>query len=88
MISTIWWICELFPFIALVKNRLPSSYEILRLRKKRVSVRLIHVDSLAPFFFFKCFPLVGMTTKFNRGMYTWMRAKKNEPLSNLGARTV
>ena len=26
-----------------------------------------------------------MTTKFNQSMYAWMRAKKNEPLSNLGA---
>ena len=29
-----------------------------------------------------------MTTKFNQGMYARMRAKKNEPLSNLGARAV
>ena len=29
-----------------------------------------------------------MTTKFNQGMYARMRAKKNEPLSNLGARTI
>ena len=29
-----------------------------------------------------------MTTKFNQGMYSKMRAKKNEPLSNLDARTV
>ena len=29
-----------------------------------------------------------MTTKFNQGMYAWMRAKKNEPLSNLRARVV
>ena len=43
----------------------------------------------SPFFFFnKCFPLVEMTTKFNQGMYTRMRAKKNDPLSNLGTRTV
>ena len=29
-----------------------------------------------------------MTTKSNQGMYTRMRAKKNDPLSNLGTRTV
>ena len=29
-----------------------------------------------------------MTTKFNQGMYAQMRAKKNEPLSNLGAKAV
>ncbi|KAK9998111.1 hypothetical protein SO802_017714 [Lithocarpus litseifolius] len=29
-----------------------------------------------------------MTTKFNQGMYARMRAKKNEPLSNLGAKAV
>ena len=29
-----------------------------------------------------------MMTKFNQGMYARMRAKKNEPLSNLGARNV
>ena len=29
-----------------------------------------------------------MTTKFNQSMYARMRAKKNEPLSSLGAKTV
>ena len=29
-----------------------------------------------------------MTTKFNQSMYTRIRAKKNEPLSNLGAKNV
>ena len=29
-----------------------------------------------------------MTTKFNQDMYAKMRSKKNEPLSNLGKRTV
>ncbi|KAK9997458.1 hypothetical protein SO802_022144 [Lithocarpus litseifolius] len=29
-----------------------------------------------------------MTTKFNQSMYARMRAKKNEPLSNLRAKTV
>ena len=77
------------PSIALVWNCPPLSCKILRLRKKIVSVRLILVESLIlfslSFFFFfnKCFPLVGMTTKFNQGMYTRMRAKRNKPLSNL-----
>ena len=29
-----------------------------------------------------------MTTKFNKDMYTKMRAKKGEPLSNIGKKTV
>ena len=29
-----------------------------------------------------------MIAKFNKGMYAKMRAKKNEPLSNLGKRVV
>ena len=29
-----------------------------------------------------------MTTKFNQGMYAKMKAKKNEPISNLGKRTM
>ena len=29
-----------------------------------------------------------MTTKFNQGMYAQIRAKKNEPLSNLRAKTM
>ena len=29
-----------------------------------------------------------MTTKFNQGMYARMRAKKNEPLFNLGTKNV
>ena len=29
-----------------------------------------------------------MTTKFNQGMYARIRAKKNEPLYNLGAKAV
>ena len=35
------------------------------------------------FFFF-----LGMTTKFNQGMYAQIRPKKNEPLSNLGTKNV
>jgi len=36
----------------------------------------------------KCFPLVEMTTKFNKDMYAKMRSKKDEPLSNLGKKVV
>ena len=45
---------------------------------------------LLPFFFnfYKCFPFVGMMTKFNLDMYAKMRSKKNEPPSNLGKRTM
>ena len=77
------------PFIALVQIGLPSSCAILRLRRKRVSVKLVHVDFLDfCFVFYKSFPLAGMTTKFNQDMYTKMRSKKNESLSNLGKRIV
>ena len=34
---------------------------------------------LSSFFFFK-----EMTTKFNKDLYTKMKAKKNEPLSSIG----
>ena len=32
--------------------------------------------------------LAEMTTKFNKDMYAKMRAKKDEPLSNIGKKTV
>ena len=38
--------------------------------------------------FYKCFLLAGMTTKFNKDMYVKMRSKKDEPLSNIGKKTV
>ena len=42
-----------------------------------------------PFFFLnKCFPFARMIMKFNQGMYAKIRAKKKEPLSNLGKRVV
>ena len=49
---------------------------------------LIPLYTLGFFFFTKCFPLAGMMTKFNKDMYAKMRSKKDEPLSNLGKRTV
>ena len=36
----------------------------------------------------KLFLLAEMTTKFNKDMYVKMRSKKDEPLSNLGKKTV
>ena len=33
-------------------------------------------------------PFAEMTTKFNKDMYTKMRAKKDEPLSNIGKKAV
>ena len=39
-------------------------------------------------FFYKCFLLAEMTTKFNKDMYAKMRSKKDEPLSNIGKKTV
>ena len=38
--------------------------------------------------FDKCFLLAEMTTKFNKNMYTKMRSKKDELLSNLGKKIV
>ena len=65
---------------------------ILILRRKKVSVNLVNVDFLVyiplliSFFYFVFF--IGMATKFDQSMYARMRAKKNEPLSNLGAKNV
>ena len=40
------------------------------------------------FFFLTLVPLAEMTTKFNKDMYAKIRAKKDEPLSNIGKKTV
>ena len=40
------------------------------------------------FFFYKCFLLVEMTTKFNKDMYARMKGKKDEPLSTLKTKSV
>ena len=40
------------------------------------------------FLFLKCFSFAEITTKFNNKMYAKMRAKKNEPLSNLGKKVM
>ena len=97
-ISTILSIPILQLCTASVRNPLPTSCAPQRLRRKRVSIHLVcHCFFFSSFLFFfylffiflnKFFPFEGMTTKFNQGMYSKMRAKKNEPLSNLDARTV
>ena len=65
---------------------------ILKLKEKRVSVRFFNTDFLIYtcvfFFFYKCFSLAEMTTKFNKDLYAKMRMKKHEPLSSLGKRTM
>ena len=43
---------------------------------------------LSPLFFNKCFSFAEMTTAFNQEMCAKMRAKKNEPFSNLRKRVV
>ena len=40
------------------------------------------------FFFLTLIPLAEMTTKFNKDMYAKMRAKKDEPLLNIGKKKV
>ena len=66
----------------------------LRLREKRVSVDLVSTWSFHLFlfflvvFFYECFLLAEMTTKFNKDMYAKMRLKKDEPLSNISKKTV
>ena len=39
-------------------------------------------------FFYKCFLLAEMMTKFNKDMYAKMRSKKEKPLSNIGKKAV
>ena len=83
------WIRGLLLFTVLVRSLLPSSCEILTLKEKRVSLKLVSAAlTLNIHFFLTLFPLVEMTTKFNKDMYAKMRAKKDEPLSNIGKKTV
>ena len=83
------WIRGLLLFTVLVRILLPSSCEILTLKEKRVSLKLVSAAlTLNIHFFLTLFPLVEMTTKFNKDMYAKMRAKKDEPLSNIGKKTV
>ena len=71
------------------------SYALSREKRRKVSVSFSSSLLLSFFLkkkilkiFYKCFLLAGMTTKFNQDMYVKMRSKKNEPLSDLGKRTV
>ena len=78
----------------------PSAYVLRTIereeKKSKYLVRHYHPLLLLFFFFFNkyfflfffFFFLVGMTMNFNQDMYAKMRSKKNEPLSNLGKRTV
>ena len=60
------------------------------LRTKKVSIILVNADSSYVHLGIsvKRFLLAEMTTKFNKDMYSKMRSKKDEPLSNLGKKTV
>ena len=70
----------------------PSTFVLhnIDIEEKRVSAKFVSIDSLVYifFFFYKCFPLVGMANKFDKDMNVKMRSKKDESLSNLGKRTV
>ena len=63
------------------------------MKEKRVSLKLISAVLTFNihfffFFFLTLIPLAKITTKFNKNMYAKMRAKKDEPLSNIGKKTV
>ena len=70
--------------------RLLTFFVKSELRAKRVSIILVNVDSSHVHlgFLVKRFPLAEMTTKFNKDIYAKMRSKKDEPISNLGKKTV
>ena len=71
----------------------PSPFVLRAIEIKEKSKCLFHIVIALnfPFFFFffnKCFSFTELTTKFNQEMYAKMRAKKNDPLSNLRKRVV
>ena len=79
------------PSITLVLTRLPTSCTASTSKEKRVSIRLVSIDSLVYtsfFFFCKCFLLVEITTKLNKDIYAKMRSKKDKPLSSIGKKGV
>ena len=82
MILMIWSILALWLCIALARSPLLTFCTPLRGKRRKVSISF----SSSLLFFFSFF--ARMTTKFNQDMYAKMRSKKNEPLSNLGKRTV
>ena len=81
---------DLLRFTTLVLTHPLSFFVSSALKEKRVSFNFVNADSsyvylstsLTHFF------LSEMTTKFNKDMYAKMRSKKDEPLSNLGKKTV
>ena len=69
----------------------PSAYVLCAIeieKNSKCSFGFIAVLNSLHFFFLKCFSFAEMTTKFNQEMHAKMRAKKNEPLSNLRKRVV
>ena len=64
----------------------PSSFNSHAIEIKEKIKCLFGLSKFLFFFFFfnnKCFSFAKITTKFNQEMYAKMKAKKNEPLSNL-----
>ena len=80
----------LLHFTTLVLTHLLSFFVSLALKAKRVSFNFVNADSSYVYLsnFLTHFLLAEMTTKFNKDMYAKMRSKKDEPLSNLGKKTV
>ena len=76
------WTHELSPFIALARNRLPTSCETLILKKKRVSVNLVTVDFCVYTFAHERFFLR------NDDEVQSEHVRPNEPLANLRAKNV
>ena len=70
----------------------PSTYFLRTIEIEEKKSKYLLSSSLSLpflfFFFYKCFPFARMTMKFNQGMYAKMKAKKNEPFSNLRRRVV
>ena len=58
------------------------------MKEKRISLNFISTLLTYIFFFLTLVPLAEMTTKFNKDMYAKIREKKDEPLSNIGKKTV
>ena len=80
----------LLHFTTLVLTHLLTFFVNLVLKAKKVSIILVSADSSYVHLGIldKRFLLAEMTTKFNKDMYAKMRSKKDEPLSNLGKKTV
>ena len=81
---------DLLHFTTTVLTCLFTFFVNLVLKAKKVSIILVSADSSYVHLSIldKRFLLAEMTTKFNKDMYVKMRSKKDEPLSNLGKKTV